>query len=93
MLKFFTHAKLKIPISQQRKVIETSCKNWHVQKNQLYKLRYMERDTYWGRGTYYGEYSKYTVYHSNLHSGYPKPETITTYTIPNNYFCYIIKES
>ena len=37
--EFSTLAKLKIPISKQRSMIETRFKNWHVQKNQLYQLR------------------------------------------------------
>ena len=34
----FTLAKLIMPTSQQRNMIEIRFKNWHVQENQLYKL-------------------------------------------------------
>ena len=38
-------------------MIETSFKNWLVQKRQLYILRNEARRTYLDRGTYYGKYS------------------------------------
>ena len=41
--EFSTLAKLKMPISQQWNMIETSFKNWHVQKNHFYQLRNMGR--------------------------------------------------
>ena len=37
-------------------MIETWFKNWHVQENQLYKLRNLERGAYQGRDAYYSEY-------------------------------------
>ena len=44
--EFFTLAKFKMPISQQRNMVETSFKNWHVQENQLYKVGNMEMGAY-----------------------------------------------
>ena len=54
--EFFTLAKLNMPISQQRNMIETCFKSQHIQKNELYKVGNMV-GAYWGRGAYYGQYS------------------------------------
>ncbi len=52
----FTLAKVKMSISQQRNMLESRFKNWHVQENQLYEMGNIVRSTFYGRDAYYGKW-------------------------------------